>query len=73
MRGLPLTKSAAFRKLASATGGFALVNSNGFDQALARVVHENSTYYVLGFTSTNDRRDGRYRRLECASGNQNSP
>lgn len=59
-----LDQIAAFRKLASATGGFALVNSNGFDQALARVVQENSTYYVLGFTSTNERRDGRYRRLE---------
>jgi VWFA-related protein len=55
---------AQYRRLASATGGFALVNSNDFDQALARVVQENSTYYVLGFSSTNDRRDGRYRRLE---------
>ena len=45
-------------------GCFALVNSNGFDQALARVVQENSTYYVLGFSSNNGRRDGRYRRLE---------
>jgi VWFA-related protein len=61
---VPLEQIAAFRKLASATGGFALVNSNGFDQALARVVRENSTYYVLGFSSNNDRRDGRYRRLE---------
>ena len=53
-----------FRRLASATGGFAVMNSNGFDQALTRVVRENSSYYLLGFTSTNDRRDGRYRRLE---------
>ena len=59
-----LDQIAAFRKLASATGGFALLNSNGFDQALTRVVQENSTYYVLGFSSNNDRRDGRYRRLE---------
>ena len=59
-----LDQIAAFRKLASATGGFALVNSNGFDQALARVVQENSAYYVLGYSSTDDRRDGRYRRLE---------
>jgi len=59
-----LDQVAAFRRLASATGGFALVNSNGFDQALTRVVQENSTYYVLGFSSNNDRNDGRYRRLE---------
>jgi VWFA-related protein len=52
------------RKLSDATGGFAVLNSNEFDRAFARVVSENSTYYVLGFTSTNDRRDGRYRRVE---------
>jgi len=52
------------RALADVTGGFALVNSNSFDAAFSRIVQENSRYYVLGFSSTNDRRDGRYRRLE---------
>jgi VWFA-related protein len=50
--------------LARVTGGFALTNTSGFDQAFARIVSENSSYYVLGYSSTNDRRDGRYRRLE---------
>ena len=45
--------------IAAATGGFALSNSNSFEQAFDRIVQENSTYYVLGFSSTNDRRDGR--------------
>jgi hypothetical protein len=50
--------------LASATGGFALQNSNSFENAFERIVQENSTYYVLGFSSTNERRDGRYRKLD---------
>jgi VWFA-related protein len=50
--------------LASATGGFALSSSNSFENAFDRIVQENSTYYVLGFSSTNDRRDGRYRKLD---------
>jgi VWFA-related protein len=49
--------------LADATGGFSLVNSNGFTSAFDRIVRENSTYYLLGFTSSNDRRDGRHRSL----------
>jgi VWFA-related protein len=53
-----------FRALAEATGGRALTNSNTFDVFFERLVRENSTYYVLGFTSSNDRRDGRYRRLQ---------
>jgi len=50
--------------IASVTGGFALNSSNSFDNAFARIVQENSSYYVLGFSSTNDRRDGRYRKLD---------
>ena len=46
------------------TGGFAAVNRNDFNGAFDRIVSENSSYYLLGFYSTNDRRDGRYRKLE---------
>lgn len=59
-----LARTQELRALADATGGFALVNSNRFDDAFARIVRENSAYYVLGFTSTNERRDGRFRRLQ---------
>jgi VWFA-related protein len=50
--------------IANATGGFALSNSNSFENAFDRIVQENSIYYVLGFSSTNDRRDGRFRKLD---------
>lgn len=59
-----LERAARLRTLSEATGGFALVNSNSIDQAFARMVLENSTYYVLGYTSTNTKPDGRYRRLQ---------
>jgi VWFA-related protein len=50
--------------IANATGGFALSNSNSFEHAFDRIVQENSSYYVLGFSSSNERRDGRFRKLE---------
>jgi len=50
--------------LADETGGFAAINRNDFKGAFERVVRENSTYYVLGYYPTNDRRDGRFRKLE---------
>lgn len=56
--------SGSFRALADLTGGVALSNSNDFDGFLERVVRENSTYYVLGFTSGAERRDGRYMDVE---------
>ena len=54
----------SLRALAQATGGFAVVNTNSFESAWDRIVRENSSYYVLGFSSTNERRDGRFRRLQ---------
>jgi VWFA-related protein len=56
-------KRLSLSMLADATGGFSLVNSNGFNAAFDRIVRENSTYYLLGYTSSNDRRDGRHRSL----------
>jgi hypothetical protein len=43
------------------TGGFAVVNRNDFATAFQRIVDDNSSYYVMGYYSTNERRDGRFR------------
>ena len=49
--------------LASDTGGTAFVDTNDFGEAFARVERDISSYYLLGFSSTNTTRDGRYRRI----------
>jgi VWFA-related protein len=54
----------SLRVLGDETGGFAAVNTNDIEGAFRRVVEENSSYYVLGYYPTNDRRDGRFRRIE---------
>jgi VWFA-related protein len=54
----------SLRVLAANTGGFAAVNRNDMDTAFDRIVAENSSYYMLGFYATNERRDGRFRKLE---------
>jgi VWFA-related protein len=38
--------------LAEDSGGFAIINSNEYDRGFRRIVEENSTYYVLGYQST---------------------
>ena len=50
--------------LARVTGGFALAQSNRYAEAFEQIVRENSTYYVLGFNSGDERRDGRYIPIE---------
>jgi VWFA-related protein len=52
------------RTFAELTGGFAFTDQNNIDAAFTRIVRENSSYYVLGFNSTNPRRDTRFRNLD---------
>jgi VWFA-related protein len=54
----------SLRSLSEETGGFAAVNQNDFAKAFTRVVKDNSSYYVLGYYPKNDRRDGRFRKIE---------
>jgi VWFA-related protein len=49
--------------LASDTGGTAFLDSNDFGEAFAQVTKDISSYYILGYASTNPDRDGRYRRI----------
>ena len=54
----------SLRVLSDETGGFAAINSNDFTTAFNRMRDENSNYYLLGYYPANDRRDGRFRKIE---------
>jgi VWFA-related protein len=54
----------SLRVLAANTGGFAAVNRNDLSTAFERIVTENSSYYLLGYYASNDRRAGRFRKLD---------
>jgi VWFA-related protein len=50
--------------LADETGGLAIFNTIDFNSKLDKVDQELSNYYVLGFSSNNPRRDGKFRRID---------
>jgi len=54
----------SLRVLSNETGGFAVVNRNDMATAFERVVADNSAYYLLGYYSSNEKRDGRFRKIE---------
>jgi VWFA-related protein len=70
--GPPLSQSmsnvrdrvGALRTLADGTGGLAVVDTNDLAGGLERASNDVSAYYLLTYYSTNDKRDGRYRRIE---------
>jgi len=49
--------------LAGDTGGRAFLDSNDFSKIFRGVQEDTSTYYVLGYHSSNPARDGRYRHI----------
>jgi VWFA-related protein len=49
--------------LAADTGGRAFTDTNDFGEAFDRVRRDISAYYLLGYSSTNPVKDGRFRRI----------
>lgn len=54
--------------VAKETGGRAFFDSNDFGRVFSRVQEDTSTYYVLGYQSSNPARDGRFRRISVRVG-----
>ena len=51
------------RTLAENTDGIATVNSNDLDRGLRRIADDLSSYYLLGYYTTNTKLDGQFRRI----------
>ena len=52
------------RTLAENTDGMAVVNNNDLDAGLRRISDDLTSYYLLGYYSSNSRLDGRFRTLK---------
>jgi VWFA-related protein len=50
--------------LAADTGGRAFTATNDFGDAFARVQNDLAAYYLLGYSSTNPAKDGKFRRIQ---------
>ena len=59
----------SLRTLAEATDGLAIIDSNNLAGGMKRIVDDLSSYYLLGYYSSNDTRDGRFRKITVKVGN----
>jgi VWFA-related protein len=53
----------SMRLLAENTDGIAVLNTNNLAEGARRIVQDLSSYYLLGYYSTNDALDGRWRTI----------
>ena len=51
------------RTMATATDGIAIVDTTDIDRRVRRIVDDLSSYYLLGYTPTNTRQDGKFRTI----------
>ena len=58
-----LSSGGALGRLANATGGFLIDNTNDLGKGVARMQIERTTYYLLGYQPTNTSNDGKFRRV----------
>jgi VWFA-related protein len=57
------TASDGPNSLAVDTGGLAIRNENDFAKALDQIAADTSSYYILGYRSTNTKFDGKFRQI----------
>lgn len=53
----------SMRSLADFTDGTYVINTNNIDAAMKRITDDLSSYYLLGYYSTNSKLDGRFREI----------
>lgn len=61
--GLLSRRIDSLRTLAENTDGLAVVNTNDLTPGLTRIAADLSSYYLLGYYSTNSALDGKFRKL----------
>lgn len=53
----------ALRELADNTDAIAIVNTNAIEKAMERIVSDLTSYYLLGYYSSNTKLDGKFREI----------
>jgi VWFA-related protein len=61
--GLAAARSDNLRGLADNTDGLAVVDTNNLDAGMKRIGADLSSYYLLGYASTNAKLDGKFRKI----------
>lgn len=60
----PRRDSEGAESVAADTGGFSIRNTNNLADGMRNVAQQSRAYYLLGYTPTNTRRDGKFRKIE---------
>lgn len=57
------TRQDSLRLLSENTDGLSVINTNDIERGMTRIVEDLSSYYLLGYYSTNTKLDGKFRSI----------
>lgn len=63
-----MTDHGVMDRIAAETGGKAFYNTNGLEQAMTVAMEQETNYYVLSYSPTNKKYDGKFRRIKVSLG-----
>ncbi len=63
-RAMLKTRQESLMTLAVATDGIAVMNNNDIERGLKRIAADLTSYYLLGYYSTNTKLDGKFRSIK---------
>jgi hypothetical protein len=66
-RAMLRQRQEVLHTLANATDGLALLNNNDLRKQLRRIADDLTSYYLIGYRSTNGKLDGKYRAIKVRS------
>ena len=58
------SRQDALRLLADNTDGLGVINTNDIEKGMTRIVEDLTSYYLLGYYSTNTKLDGKFRSIK---------
>ena len=61
-----LMESEGSENLADESGGFTVKNTNDLNAGIQKIANESRAYYLLGYSSTNTAKDGRWRKIKVS-------
>jgi len=60
----PLLEAEGAESLAQDSGGFSVKNTNDLGKGIRRISDESRSYYLLGYNPADQKRDGRFRKIQ---------
>lgn len=66
-----LERAEGSESIAADSGGFSVKNTNDLNKGIGKIANDSRAYYLVGYQSTNNARDGKFRKIQVKVNRKN--